>query len=141
MFEVQYAKSITIPEGEVSKITDSSGNLIWQKCDYLYLPRNIEESNAVAVDAISLSQGDVVTVYYRLTSTSGILCDASNCGGSSYSCSSLSANTHGAFTFTASKAGKFIIAGQYSRYQWGIDWPGSLGMSPPYVEYIKIKIN
>ena len=139
MFEVQRAKTIAIPEGEVAKITDLSGNLIWQKCDYVYISSN--EDKSIPVDVIDLSAGDKITVYYYLISTSGVLCDASNCGGSSYSASTLTPNVHGAFTFTASKVGKFIIAGQYSRYQWGIDWPGSLGMSPPYVDYIKIKIN
>lgn len=141
MFEVQYANQIHIPEGEVTKITDSSGNIIWQKCDYLYLPYKQETSKAIAVQMISVSAGDVITVYHYLTDSSGIICDASNCGGSSYSASADKVNIHGAFTFTASKAGKFIIAGQYSRYQWGIDWPGSLGMSPPYGDYIKVKIN
>ena len=95
----------------------------------------------MAVQLISLSAGDKVTIYYYLTSTSGVLCDASNVGGSQYSASSRTPNTHGAITFTASKAGKFIIAGTYSRYSWGADWPGSLGMSPPYATYIKVKVN
>lgn len=141
MFEVQYASSISIPEGEVSKITDVNGNVIWQKCDYLYLPYKSETSDAIAVDAIAVSAGDIVTVYYYLTGSSGIIYDASNCGGSSYAASDDKVNVHGASTFTVSKAGKLVVAGQYSRYQWGIDWPGSLGMSPPYGKYIKIKVN
>jgi hypothetical protein len=141
MFEVQYANQINIPEGEVAKITDSNGNIIWQKCDYIYLPYNAEKSNAIAVAALSVSSGDIITVYHYLTSSSGVVFDASNCGGSQYSSNSNRANIHGATTFTATKAGKLIIGGTYSYYNWGIDWPGSLGMNPPYGEYIKIKIN
>lgn len=139
MFEVQRANAISIKEGEVVKITDSSGNLIWQKCDYVYTSPN--ENKSIPVAVIDLSANDKVTVYYYLTKATGTLCDASNCVGSNYSATTLTPNVHGAFTFTASKAGKFIVAGQYSRYQWGIDWAGSLGLSPPYGDYIKIKIN
>ena len=95
----------------------------------------------MAVQTISVSAGDVITIYYYLTSTSGNFYDTSNCGGSTVSASSFATNTHGAITFTVSKSGILVIAGQYSRYQWGIDWPGSLGMSPPYAKYIKVKIN
>lgn len=141
MFEIQKSLSIEIPEGEVQKITDSGGNIIWQKCEHNYIPYNKEKSDAVAVQVLSVSAGDVITIYYYLTSTSGTVYDLSNCGGGVVSASSFPTNVHGAITFTVSKTGKMIIAGQYSRYQWSIDWPGSLGMSPPYAEYLKIKIN
>jgi hypothetical protein len=141
MFEIQKAITIKIPEGEIQKIEDSNKNLIWQKCDYVYTPYDMEKSDAIAVQTLSLSAGDKVTIYYYLTSNSGTLYDLSNCGGGVNSASSFPVNTHGAVTFTVSKKGTMVIAGQYSRYQWGIDWPGSLGMSPPYAQYIKIKVN
>jgi hypothetical protein len=49
MFESQFANKLIIPEGEVSKIVDSNNNLIWQKCDYIYTPYNVNKSDAIAV--------------------------------------------------------------------------------------------
>ena len=142
MFEIQRVETISIPDGEVYNIKDSNGDIIWQKCEYMVLPRN--DSKQIPVDAISVSSGDVITIYYYLTAASGYVYDGSNCGCGSLQASSLSAseiNVHGAKTITATKSGKLIIAGRYSNYQWGIDWPGSLSMSPPSGDYIKIKIN
>lgn len=139
MFEVQRVKTISISEGEVVNIKDINGNILWQKCDYIVLPST--EEKAIPVEVISVSSGDKITIYYYLTSTSGILYDSSNCGGGSCSANTITPNAHGSITFVASKTGKLIIAGQYSYYQWGIDWSGSLGMSPPYGDYIKIKVN
>lgn len=141
MFEIQYANQLVIPEGEVQKIIDSNNNIIWQKCDYINLPYNKEKSNAIPVQVINVSANDKITIYYYLTSSSGIVYDASNCGGSQVSANTLTINNHSIVTFTASKSGKLIIGGTYTYYNWGIDWPGSLGMNPPYAEYIKIKIN
>ena len=82
MFEIQYVNQLVIPEGEVQKIIDSNNNIIWQKCDYINLPYNIEKSNAIPVQVINVSANDKITIYYYLTSSSGIVYDASNCGGS-----------------------------------------------------------
>jgi hypothetical protein len=82
MFETQYANKLTIPEGEVLKITDSNNNIIWQKCEYVCLPYNSENSDAIPVSAINIAANDKITVYYFLTSNSGVIFDASNCGGS-----------------------------------------------------------
>jgi hypothetical protein len=49
MFEIQYANQLVIPEGEVKKIIDNNNNIIWQKCEYIYTPYNIEKSDAIAV--------------------------------------------------------------------------------------------
>ncbi len=141
MLETQYATQITIPEGEVMKITDANNNIIWQKCDYVNVPYNVEKSDALPVQAITVAAGDIITIYYYLTKTSGVFYDASNCGGSQVSASGTSQNTHSVATFTATKAGKLIIGGTYQYYSWGMDWPGSLGMNPPYGKYIKVKIN
>lgn len=139
MFEVQRAKAISIAEGEVANIKDSSGNIIWQKCDYLLLP--INESKQIPVEVISVSKGDVITIYYYLTSGSGYVYDGSNCGCGSFQATNSTINVHGAKTITATSSGKLIIAGRYSYYSWGIDWPGSIAMSPPSGDYIKIKVN
>ena len=139
MFEVQRTQSISIPEGEVAKIRDANGNVVWQKCEYMVTP--ITDAKAMPVAAISVSSGDTITIYYYLTTGSGYIYDASNCGGSSFQATSADVNVHRAKTFTVSKAGILIIAGRYSNYQWGIDWPGSVAISPPYGDYIKIKIN
>lgn len=144
MFEIQRCNNIIIPEGEVSKITDSSGAILWQKCDYTYLPYNSEKSDAVATQVINVSVGDKVTIYFYPTYVDGgILCDASNCGGSQYYINEGvgSLNTHSAITFEASSSGKLLIAGRYRLYEWGIDWAGTLCTDPPYTKYIRIKIN
>lgn len=140
MFEIQRVKQINYQGKEIQNIKDSEGNILWQKCDYLYLPLNEDKyGKSIAVQLINLSAGDTVTVYWYPTSTSGYVCDFSNCGGSTVAPGTV--NQHHAFTFTVTKAGKFIVAGQYSRYQWGIDWPGSIAGSPFNGDYIKIKIN
>lgn len=141
MLETQYAAQITIPEGEVAKITDANGNIIWQKCDYINIPYNSEKSDALPVQSITVAAGDNIVIYYYLTSSSGVFYDASNYGGSKVSSNEVNQSTHSAVSFTASKAGKLIIGGTYQYYNWGMDWPGSLGMSPPYGKYIKVKIN
>lgn len=139
MFEVQRAQQIVMPEGEVAKITDSSGSIIWQKCEHLILPQS--DDKKIPVEAIKVSSGDIITIYYYLTTASGTVYDGSNCGCNSFTPSASDINIHGAKTITATKAGTLIIAGKYSNYQWGIDWPGSFAISPPYGDYIRIKIN
>lgn len=145
MFEIQRAQTISIPEGEVANIKDANGNILWQKCEYMVVPQT--DLKEMPVEAISVSNGDVITVYYYLTEANGYVYDGSNCGCDSFQASSLSnaeLNVHGAKTITATKAGKLIIAGKYSNYQWGIDWPGSLASMPnnrPRGDYIRIKVN
>jgi hypothetical protein len=140
MFEIQKAKQIFLQGKEVQNIKDSAGNIIWQKCDYLYLPLNENKyGKSIAVQLLEIKAGDKITIYWYNTDTSGYVCDFSNCGGSSVSPGII--NQHHAYTYTATKTGKFIVAGQYSRYQWGIDWPGSIAGAPFNGDYIKIKIN
>ena len=142
MLETQRMKEIVIKEGEVASIKDANGNILWQKCEYTVIPLN--DNNALPVAVINVSKGDVITIYYYLTNAGGYMYDGSNCGCGSFNASSLSSselNVHGVKTLTATSSGKLIIAGRYSNYQWGIDWPGSLAISPPYGDYIRVKIN
>lgn len=142
MYEVQYATNITIPEGEVLNIRDNSGNLIWQKCEYNYTPYNTERyGNAIATQVFNVSQGDIVTIYFYLTQSDGLLMDMSNCGGSYIYPHEYAQNVHNAHTFTVTQDGVLVLAGTYSNYQWGFDWPGSVSTRAPYAKYIRIKIN
>ena len=141
MLNFQEVITISLPEGEVEKITDSQGRILWQKADEVILPYNPDKSDASPVTAISVSAGDVITISYYPTASGGVLYDASNCGGSKYTITASELNSHRSITFTVSKAGKLIIGGTYQYYSWGMDWPGSLGMNPPYSKYIKVQIN
>ena len=133
--------SIVIPEGEVKQIIDSNGITILQKTDNVSLPYNPDKSDAHPVSVINLSAGDTVTIVYYPTKSGGVLYDASNCGGSQYKITANELNSIQTQTFTVSTAGKLIIGGTYQYYNWGMDWPGSTGMNPPYAKYIQVKIN
>ena len=141
MFNLQTIATIVIPEGDVQKITDSQGNILWQKADAIILPYNPDKSDADPVTVYTVAAGDIITITYYPTASGGVLYDASNCGGSSYQITASELNSVQTKTITASKAGKLIIGGTYQYYSWGMDWPGSLGMNPPYCKYIKITIN
>lgn len=144
MLEIQLVNAISIQDGEVANIKDSSGAILWQKCDYTYLPYNVSKSDAIATKVINVSAGDKITIYFYPTYIEGgILCDATNCGGSQYYINEGvgTLNTHSAITFEASSSGELVIAGRYRLYTWGIDWPDSVCTDPPYTKYIRIKIN
>lgn len=141
MFDLQNLIQIIIPEGEVQQITDSVGNILWQKADNISFPYDVNKSNAIPVSIINVKAGDNITIVYYPTKAGGVLYDASNCGGSNYTVQSNELNAVQTKTLVISKAGKLVIGGTYQYYSWGMDWPGSLGMNPPYAKYIKIKIN
>jgi len=141
MFDFQNVIQMIIPEGEVSKITDSTGNTLWRKADHISVPYNSEKSDANPVSVININSGDIITISYYPTKAGGIIYDASNCGASNHTVQAEEINTIQTITFTASKSGILVIGGTYQYYNWGMDWPGSIGMNAPYCKYISVKIN
>ena len=71
-------KSITIPEGQVTKITSSVNGVIWEKSDYIIVP--ITSANQMPCAKISVNAGDVVVIKYYITQNKGYIYDGRFCG-------------------------------------------------------------
>lgn len=71
-------KGLTIPEGVVTKITNSAGSIIWQEADEIVTPYN--EKGEMAIAKIDVSAGDVVTITYFITENKGYIYDGRQCG-------------------------------------------------------------
>jgi hypothetical protein len=84
MFDLQNSIQIVIPEGEVQQIVDSTGNILWRKADNISFPYNADKSDANPVSVINVKAGDSVTISYYPTKAGGVVYDASNCGGTSF---------------------------------------------------------
>lgn len=70
-------KSITIPEGTVTKISSANG-VLWEKADVIVVPYN--EKGEMAIAKIDVSAGDVVTITYFITENKGYIYDGRYCG-------------------------------------------------------------
>ena len=91
-------KSLTIPEGEVTKITDSSGNVLWQKITkgwHTIWEGNVTSHNSES--SIEVAHLDALsgTVTLRVTWS----CSAS--GGNDYGMITKYYNTNGSTTTTS----------------------------------------
>ena len=84
MFDLQNSIQIIIPEGEVQQIVDSTGNISF--------PYNADKSDANPVSIINVKAGDNVIISYYPTKAGGVVYDASNCGGTSYTIQSSELN-------------------------------------------------
>lgn len=150
MINFKGLKSISIPEGNVVKIT--SGNaIVWEQpeqWDYVILPYYGTAPGELPCKVINVTKGQIITIAYYLTASSGYIYDGRSCGLSYYGSVTGSANpmpsdhvgSEHSVTITIPSDGKLYI----SCFNKSTGYDGELA---PQVGdrcigyYIKVKIN
>lgn len=143
-------KNITIPEGEVTKITSSVNGVIWEKSDYIIVP--ITSANQMPCAKISVNAGDVVVIKYFITQNKGYIYDGRFCGlnyygtveGGKYPISDSDLNKECIITLNIPTTGFITVGANSTIINRGDDTPGQLSQFDgdiPIGRYIKFKIN
>lgn len=143
-------KNITIPEGEVTKITSSVNGVIWEKSDYIIVP--ITSANQMPCSKISVNAGDVVVIKYFITQNKGYIYDGRFCGlnyygtveGGKYPISDSDLNKECIITLNIPTTGFITVGANSTIINRGDDTPGQLSQFDgdiPIGRYIKFKIN
>lgn len=143
-------KNITIPEGEVTKITSSVNGVIWEKSDYIIVP--ITSVNQMPCAKISVNAGDVVVIKYFITQNKGYIYDGRFCGlnyygtveGGKYPISDSDLNKECTITLNIPTTGFITVGANSTIINRGDDTPGQLSQFDgdiPIGRYIKFKIN
>lgn len=143
-------KSIAIPEGEVTKITSSTYNVIWEKADVYIAPYN--EKGEMAIARIRVYAGDQVTITYFITQNKGYIYDGRGCGldyygtveGSEYPISNSDLNKECTIVLKIPKNGFLTVGANYYLVDIGEESVGSLSKYDgdiPVGKYIKFKID
>lgn len=143
-------KNITIPEGEVTKITSSTNGVIWEKSDYIIVP--ITSANQMPCAKISVNAGDVVVIKYFITQNKGYIYDGRFCGlnyygtveGGKYPISDSDLNKECTITLNIPTTGFITVGANSTIINRGDDTPGQLSQFDgdiPIGRYIKFKIN
>ena len=82
MTDFTNVSSITIPEGNVTKITSPAG-VIWKKpeeWDYVALPYYGTTPGEITCRVINVTKGQIITIAYYLTERKGYIYDGRACG-------------------------------------------------------------
>lgn len=143
-------KNITIPKGEVTKITSSVNGVIWEKSDYIIVP--ITSANQMPCSKISVNAGDVVVIKYFITQNKGYIYDGRFCGlnyygtveGGKYPISDSDLNKECIITLNIPTTGFITVGANSTIINRGDDTPGQLSQFDgdiPIGRYIKFKIN
>lgn len=143
-------KSITIPEGQVTKITSSVNGVIWEKSDYIIVP--ITSANQMPCAKISVNAGDVVVIKYYITQNKGYIYDGRFCGldyygtveGTKFPISDSDLNKECTITLNIPTTGFITVGANSTIINRGDDTPGQLSQFDgdiPIGRYIKFKIN
>lgn len=149
MINFSTVKNITIPEGEVAKIT-LDGITLWQKdkWDVTILPLDGSELGSLPVTQVYVNAGDIVTIQYYLTKRQGYIYDARNINQNYYGSVSsskypMATSEVGQIcekTLTIAKTGYIMISGYYARTS-DIGKISSTATDSCYGYYMKVKIN
>jgi len=142
-------KSITIPQGVVKKITNSSNKVIWEQVDYIIAP--ITSKGEMPVSKITVSVGDTVTIIYYITENNGYIYDGRKCGlqyygtveGGSYPINDEDLNKECRITLTIPEDGFLTIGANSTLVGNGTETVGALSKYTgdiPIGKYIKILI-
>lgn len=143
-------KSITIPEGQVTKITSSVNGVIWEKSDYIIVP--ITSANQMPCAKIPVNAGDVVVIKYYITQNKGYIYDGRFCGldyygtveGTKIPISDSDLNKECTITLNIPTTGFITVGANSTIINRGDDTPGQLSQFDgdiPIGRYIKFKIN
>ena len=143
-------KNITIPEGQVTKITSSINGVIWEKSDYIIVP--ITSANQMPCAKISVNAGDVVVIKYFITQNKGYIYDGRFCGlnyygtveGGKYPISNSDLNKECTITLNIPTTGFITVGANSTIINRGDDTPGQLSQFDgdiPIGRYKKFKIN
>lgn len=143
-------KNITIPEGEVAKITSSVNGVIWEKSDYIIVP--ITSANQMPCAKIPVTAGDKVVIKYYITQNKGYIYDGRFCGlnyygtveGTAYPISNNDLNKECTITLNIPTTGFITVGANSTIINRGDDTPGQLSQFDgdiPIGRYIKFKIN
>lgn len=149
MVNLDLIKSITIPEGNVTKIVRNN-TTIWKISDIIIAP--INEHGEMPCAKIIVSKGDVIVITYFVTEAKGYIYDGRFCGlqyygtvdGGAYPISSSDLNKECTITLTATKDGFITVGANSTIINRGDDTPGQLSQYDgdiPVGKYIKFKIN
>lgn len=150
MIDFTTIESLSIPEGNVTKIT-SGKTIIWTKpdeWDYVILPYYGTSPGELPCKVIDVTAGQVVTIVYYLTKRAGYIYDGRSCGlkyygsvsGSAYPMPSDHVGSENSVTITIPSAGKLYI----SCYNKSTGYDGKLAPTTGdrcVGYYIKIKID
>lgn len=148
--DITIVKSITIPEGVVTKITSSVHGVIWEESDEIIAP--INEKGEMAVAKIDVKAGDVVIITYYITENKGYIYDGRFCGlnyygtveGTKYPISDSDLNKECTIVLNIPKDGFLTVGANSTIVNRGDDTPGQLSQFEgdiPVGKYIKFKIN
>lgn len=143
-------KNITIPEGQVTKITSSVNGVIWEKSDYIIVP--ITSANQMPCAKISVNAGDVVVIKYYITQNKGYIYDGRFAGldyygtveGTKFPISDNDLNKECTITLNIPTTGFITVGANSTIINRGDDTPGQLSQFDgdiPIGRYIKFKIN
>ena len=144
MFSV---KEISIPEGNVLKIT-SGNTTLWERWDYIVTPLDGSTNGLLPVISIDAKAGQKITIAYWLTKQQGYIYDGRNCGlqyygsvsGGAYPMSDSELNKESRKTVTISTAGTFACN---SFWRFAPDSHGGNSDYPTdqcYGRYMKVRI-